>query len=814
MIGKTISHYRVLEKLGEGGMGVVYKAEDLKLKRTIALKFLPPELTREPEAKARFEHEAQAAAALSHPNIGTIYEIDEVEGQLFIAMECVEGRSLKDRIAAGPLKLDEALELGLQIAAGLQEAHEKGIVHRDIKPSNIMITPRGVPKILDFGLAVSRERTRLTRTGATLGTVAYMSPEQASGEVADRRSDIWALGVVLYEMLSGSTPFGGRQEQAVFYAILNDAHEPLTSRRTGIPVELERIVDKCLAKDPGLRFQHVDELLVDLRRLQQCSTATSRRQPPVQQPGGRRRRGAIVGIVSLATLALLVMAWQFLGERGARPARTAGDERPRGGTEGKAEAELSGAGSWHNSLAVLPFRDLSPARDQQYFCDGMTDALNSRLALIPVLKVIATTSVMRFRDTERDIKDIGAELGVANIVEGTVQREGDRLRLSAQLISAETGFHLWSDIFDEHIESVFDVQDRISQAIAQALALRFSPADGPAPVAERPRDLEAYEYYMKGMHFIKTKYVLTFEEKDFAAGVAMFERAIEIDPQYALAYFGLAWAYEHHYQVTSDPEDARRMQAAAAKSLELDPQSAIANATMGFVCYEYRKDYDGAFRYLHRALELNANIGEVVFLAGVCLFYHGLYEQATELLARAAALDPYYLWTPYKLAVCAMNLGRYDEAARDFEKYFELAPIVLIFPARYIALEIRMKSLDRVEALIGEIERTRPDYGGLSYVKALLLAARGKKEEALALYRNSEVYALLGMNDEAFAALDTEIRGTTAWPYCFYYDLLNGPLYENLHADPRYQKLLEREAAVLEDCIQRYSGYVSIQPAR
>jgi tetratricopeptide (TPR) repeat protein len=305
--------------------------------------------------------------------------------------------------------------------------------------------------------------------------------------------------------------------------------------------------------------------------------------------------------------------------------------------------------------------------------------------------------------------------------------------------------------------------------------------------------------------------VLSFQEEDFAAGVAMFERAIEIDPQYAPAYFGLAWAFEHHYHVTSDPEDARRMQEATAKSLELDPHSAIANATMGYVFYEYHKDFDGAFRYLHRALELNANIGEVVFLAGVCYLYQGLYEQATGLLSRAAALDPYYLWTPYKQAVCAMNLGRYDEAARDFEKYFELAPVVLIFPARYIALKIRMKDYDRVEALIGEIERTRPDYGGLSYVKALLLAARGEKEEALALYRNSEVYALLGMNDEAFAALAKEIRGTTAIPYCFYYDLLNGPLFENLHADPRFQKLLEREAAVLQDCVQRYGGSASSQ---
>jgi TolB-like protein/predicted Ser/Thr protein kinase len=806
MIGQTISHYRILEKLGAGGMGVVYKAEDLKLKRTVALKFLPPELTREPEAKARFEHEAQAAAALSHPNIGTIHEIDEVEGRLFIAMECVEGRSLKDRIAAGPLKLDEALELGLQMAAGLQEAHEKGVVHRDIKPSNIMITDRGVPKILDFGLAVSRERTRMTRAGTTLGTVAYMSPEQARGEEADRRSDIWALGIVLYEMLSGSTPFGDQQEQAVLYAILNDEQEPLTARRTGIPVELERIVDKCLAKDPRLRFQHVDELVVDLRRLQQRSTATRRRQPAVQKPGGRRRRSVIVGIASLAMLALLVLAWRFVGERDG--------ESPRSGTQIAGALGASGARPWSNSLAVLPFRDLSPAGDQQYFCDGMTDALNSRLALIPALKVIATTSVMRFRDTERDVKDIGAELGVANIVEGTVQREGDRLRLSAQLISAETGFHLWAEVFENRLESVFEVQDRLSQEIARALALRFSPAADQTDASAQTRDLEAYEYYMRGMHFVKTKYVLSFQEEDYVAGVAMFKRAIEIDPQYAPAYFGLAWAYEHHYQVTSDPEDARRMQEATARSLELDPHSATANATMGYVAYEYQKDYDGAFRYLHRALELNANMGEVAFLAGACLFYHGLYEQGMELLSRAAALDPYYLWTPYKQAVCAMNLGRYDEAARYFEKYFELAPIVLIFPGRYVALEIRRKGFDRIEALIDRIERNRPDYRGLPYVKALLLAARGEKEEALALYRNSEVYALLGMNDEAFAALDKEIRGTTAWPYCFYYDLLNGPLFQNLHTDPRYQKLLEREAAVLEDCVQRYGEYVSIPSAR
>jgi TolB-like protein/Tfp pilus assembly protein PilF/predicted Ser/Thr protein kinase len=811
MLGQTVSHYRILAKLGEGGMGVVYKAEDSKLKRTVALKFLPPELTREPEAKARFAREAQAAAALSHPNIGTVYEIDEAEGRLFIAMECIEGRSLKQKIAAGPLKLDEALDLGAQIAAGLQEAHEKGIVHRDVKPSNIMITAKGVPKILDFGLAVTRERTRMTRTGTTLGTVAYMSPEQARGEDVDRRSDIWSLGIVLYEMLSGATPFSGRHEQAVLYAILNENHAPLTGLRTGLPVELEQIVDKCLVKDPDLRYQHVDELVVDLRRLRQRSLEATGRMPHARRPGGRPRRGLVVTVSALAVLALMVVAWQFVGGRGGRPGRTGGGDGSRAGAEMRGEQEPPGvssiaAESWRNSLAVLPFRDLSQAGDQQYFCDGMTDALNARLAHIPALKVIATTSVMRFRGTERDIKEIGAELGVANIVEGTVQREGDRIRLSAQLINAENGFHLWSDVFDERVESVFDVQDRISESIAQALALQFSPAAGQAPASERPANLEAYEHYMRGMYFIKSKYVISFQEEDYTAGVSMFERAIEIDPQYAPAYFGLAWAYEHHYQVTGDPEYARLMQEATAKSLELDPNSAIASATMGYARYEYHKDFEGAFRYLHRALELNANIGEVAFLAGTCYLYLGLYEQARELLSKAAALDPYYLWTPYKQAVCAENLGKYDEAARYFEKYFELAPVVLMFPARYIALKIKMGDFDRVEALIGEIEKTRPDYGRLPYVKALLLAARGKKEEALALHKNSEIYALLGMNDEAFAALATEIRGTTAIPYCFYDDLLNGPLYENLHGDPRFPGLVEREAEVYRECVRKYGG--------
>ena len=363
MIGETISHYKILEKLGEGGMGVVYKAEDTKLDRTVALKFLPPELTKDPEAKERFIHEAKAASAIEHENICNIHEIDETEdGHIFIAMACYDGDSLQEKIEKGPFNIEEAIDIGTQIAEGLHEAHEKGIVHRDIKSANIMITTKGQAKIMDFGLAKLRGQKKLTKDGTTVGTVAYMSPEQARGEEVDHRTDIWSLGVVLYEMITGQRPFKGEYDQAVVYSILNEDPRPVTGLRTGVPMELEGIIAKALTKNPQARYQHIDELAVDLQRIKRESTietlpSSRSRDIELQK---KHRRPLLIG--SLIFVIVIITALAYLNFNKPRPPATPSVESTVGH-------------EWQNSIAVLPFENMSADPDQEYFCDGMAEEI-------------------------------------------------------------------------------------------------------------------------------------------------------------------------------------------------------------------------------------------------------------------------------------------------------------------------------------------------------------------------------------------------------------------------------------------------------
>ncbi|UCE19575.1 MAG: protein kinase [Gemmatimonadota bacterium] len=391
MIGRIISHYRILEKLGEGGMGVVYKAEDNKLDRIVALKFLPPELTRDPEAKERFVHEAKAASSFEHNNICTIYEIDETnDGQLFIAMACYDGETLEEKIRRGPLKIEEAVHLAMQMAEGLKDAHEKDIIHRDMKPANIMVTSKGQVKIMDFGLAKLRGQTKLTKEGTTLGTVAYMSPEQARGGEVDQRSDIWSLGVMLYEMVTGQRPFEGEYNQAVMYAIMNNDPEPITGLRTGVPMELERIIHKCIEKNPAERYQTGADLLADFHHLQRISSTqtipskTRISKPPVRSMA--RKLTGLAALVIVATVAIVLLVRQFTPSvHEVIPER--------------------------KMLVVLPFENLGPPEDE-YFADGITEEITSRLAALHGLGVISRTSAFYYKDTKKTLKQIGDELKV------------------------------------------------------------------------------------------------------------------------------------------------------------------------------------------------------------------------------------------------------------------------------------------------------------------------------------------------------------------------------------------------------------------
>jgi non-specific serine/threonine protein kinase len=790
MIGQTISHYKIVEKLGEGGMGVVYRAEDTKLRRSVALKFLPPTLLVNEDDRRRFVHEAQASAALSHPNIATVFEIDESESRTFIALEYIEGQSLAEKIKSGPLKLDDTLSIAFQICEGLQAAHEKGIVHRDIKSQNIMVTSKGQVKILDFGLAKLRGASVVTKAGTSIGTMGYMSPEQLRGESVDHRTDIWAMGVVLYEMIAGRRPFQGDYDEAIAYQIMNQQPEPLTAIRTGVPIELERIVARALSKSAADRYQHADELIAVLRSLQRELAG----ETPAMLSGTKKRTPRtkaqllVAGIAFLAVIGIATY-FVFMGKSGMQTM----------------SASTAQAKEWKNSIAVLPLRDYSPGKDQEFFCDGMTDAIINRLSHFRELKVISTTSAMCYRRTEKDIKTIGQELGVANIIEGTVQREANRIRIRAQLINTGNGFQVWSNMYDRTLESVFDLQDEISKSIAEALSVTLGPATVNISTENNPRSLQAYEHYVKGMHFIKTKYVLSFREEDFKAGVEMFKKAIELDSTYALAYFGLLWAYEHHYQATNNVFDRELAERYCETSWRLDPNSALINAGMGYMCYEYQRDYTKAFEYFRKALELNPNLGEVNFLVGMCYLYLGLYETGIKYLSKSIELDPFYFWGPYKLASCYMRSGQFEKAVQYYDKYFELAPIEpLILPGQYASLNIMMRRYDKVEEILRKGEKTDPNAGWVKRYRAVLFADKGEKQKALTLYKNSEVYALLGMNDEAIKCLQEEIRGKVEWPYTFHLDLANSRYYDKLRGDPRFVEIVKTEKRIYEETQKKF----------
>ena len=793
--------YDLIEELGTGGMGKVYKAFDKKIEEEIALKILRPDIAGDEKTLSRFSNELKIARKIVHKNVGRMYDLSETEGTHFITMEFVPGEDLKSFIKrSGQLTVGKALSIARQVCEGLAEAHEMGIVHRDLKPHNIMIDNEGNARIVDFGIARTVHAEGLTVEGTVIGTPEYMSPEQAEGEETDQRSDIYSLGVILFEMLTGRIPFTGKTPISI--AMKHKSENPPVPKaiNTQIPNDLNWLILKSMEKNKSIRFQSVQELLSELIEIEEGTSVlkkiVAKKKVGMDVRMGRIRPYLIPGGIALAAVIIVLLVFLLFIKGG--PA------------EEGLEAGISSGTRWANSIAVLPFRDFSPNKDQEAFCDGMTDAIIGRLSRLSGLKVISMTSVMNYKSPDRNINQIGQELKVKTILEGSIQREDNMIRVNAQLIKVADDFHLWSDSFDRELSSVFEVQDEISQSIADALQIKLTPDEREGqkgePKGHIPKSLEAYEYYTKGMHFTKSKYVITFQEEDFKAGVEMFEKALEIDPEYVSAYIGLTWAYEHHYHVTHDRQDLEQAKEYCETALRLDPDSTFSTAMRGYYYYEYDGDFDQAFQTLKRALEINPNIGTVNFLTGACLLYHGLYRQALPYLLKTVELDPYYFWTPYKVATCYTVLGEFDKAALYYEKYFELAPIVLIFPGRYIALNIKMNRFDTVEELIARTEKSHPDYSLLPYSKALLLAARGgDKEEALALHKNSEVYALLNMKDEAIESLNREIRGEASVPYVYYYFLLNNPFYDNLRSDPRFKKIVKREKKLYDSELKKYS---------
>jgi len=602
MTGQTVSHYKILEKIGEGGMGVVYKAQDTKLDRFVALKFLPTHLVASEQDKQRFTHEAKAASALDHPNICNVHEIDETpDGQIFIVMAIYEGTPLNSKIEKGPLKIDEAVDVAIQAAEGLQAAHEKGIVHRDVKSSNIMVTDKGRAVIMDFGLAHSRGMSKLTKTGSSLGTVPYMSPEQARGEKVDHRTDIWSVGMVLYEMIAGRLPFKSEYQDALVYSILNESPPPITSLRSDVPMQLEQIVNKCLEKKASDRYQHADELIVDLRRVKSQTS----KEVGIQKPLLRSRNRMVIyggAVVVLAVLVLLALPL-FKGKH-------EGNNQPI------------------TSLAVLPLENLSGDPKQEYFAEGITDALITELGQISTLQVKSRTSIMQYDKTEKSLPQIAKELNADIVVEGSVLRAGEKVRITAKLVHPAEDRQLWVKSYDRDIGDFLILQSEIAHDITRQIGIRLREENSLRLAKRKTVHPQALDAYLKGVYSGDREY---------------FDQAIKLDPDFALAYVEIAKSYFYGGLLGDVPprEAFLEMKQAALKALEKDNTLGEAHGYLAVAWLHYDLNWTEAEKEFKRALELNPSLAMIHHLYAHLLMALGRMEESIAEVKLASGLDPF-----------------------------------------------------------------------------------------------------------------------------------------------------------------------------
>lgn len=665
MIGQSILHYKILDKLGEGGMGVVYKAHDTKLDREVALKFLPHYVASSDTERARFLQEAKAAATLNHPNVCVIYDIQEADGQQFIVMEYVDGMTVKQKFSKSPLKIDEAIGYAIQIGEALQEAHAKGIVHRDVKSENIMINSKNQIKVMDFGLAKLRGSVKLTKSSSTTGTLAYMAPEQIQGQEIDARADIFSFGVVLYEMLTGNTPFRGEHEAAMMYSILNEEPQPIQKFRDDISSELLHILNRALEKDPEERYQTVKDMTIDIRRMKKESTRVVRTQDfeaATNAPSGTKSKSveiAMPGWFTKKTIAgaglLLVIILVFFFKNSFL-------------TNAPAKSDKK-------TLVVLPFENLGP-NDKEYFVDGMTDEVTSRLSGISGLGVIARSSAMQYKGTAKNFKQIGEELGVNYILQGTVRWEtldGEtRVRVNPSVIKVEDGTQAWSQSMESVLSSAFKLQSDIASKVASALDVALLMSEKQTLETALTDNAEAYDYYLKAVQYTELSNSAEYME----IGIQLLERAIKLDPSFAAAYAKLSYVQSNFYWFYYDRSEIRveKSRVAAEKAIELAPQLSEARAAMGWYYYHGKLDYTNALEQFNLALKYRPSNSDVYY--GIASVYRrqGKMQESVESFKRSIAGNPRVGEIVRQLGETLMLAREYEEADVYYSKAILLSP--------------------------------------------------------------------------------------------------------------------------------------------